>query len=315
MLSRNEVILAKIESTYGTDSSPAGSDAVAVANVIQANVAESARFADRPVVRGGSIGKASPLFGGSLFGLQFDVEVKGQGALGVAPEWGPLLRSCGFAETIVASTSVEYEPTSTFGANSSCTIYYWQDGLRYRLTGCRGNVTFRGTVGEVMILSFSMVGRKTAGDPTDTALPTPTLDATVPPTFLAANFLSLDAYNPAFTELTFDMGLAISPGANANSANGYGEIRISERDVRGTIDPEMTLVATQDWIDDWETGTTVELEAVLGTAGGNRITLNMPRVRYIEPGFDDREGIRTLSLGFKAEESTGLNDELSIFLD
>lgn len=312
MLSRNEVILAKIESTYGTDSSPAGADAVAVANIIQPNVAENARFADRPVVRGGSIGKASPLFGGSLFGLQFDVEVKGSGTAGTAPEYGPLLRSCGFGQAIVASTSVTYNPTSTFGTNTSCTIYYWQDGLRYRLTGCRGNVTFRGTVGEVMILSFTMVGRKTDGDPTDTALPTPTLDATTPTTFLGANFLSIGgSYYPAFTELTLDMGMAVTPGANANSANGYGEIRLSERDVRGTIDPEMTLVAVQDWIDQWEAGTLRAINFARGAAG-NIVTVNVPRARYIEPGFDDRDGIRTLSLGFKAEEDTSLNNELSI---
>ena len=315
MLSRNEIILAKIESTYGSDSSPTGSDAIAVANLIQANPAENARFSERPVIRGGSIGKAAPLFGGSLFGITFDVEVKGAGSLGVAPEWGVLLRSCGFAETVVAVTSVEYEPTSTFGANSSCTIYYWQDGVRYRLTGCRGNVQFKGTVGEVMILTFTMVGRKTSGDPTDVSLPTPTLDSTTPPVFMAANFLSLDAYNPAFTELTLDMGNEVTPGANANSANGYGEIRIGARDVRGTIDPEMTLVATQDWLGDWEDGVTQNLSATLGTAGGNRITISVPRCRYIEPAFDDRDGIRVITMGFKAEESTSLNDEVSILLD
>jgi hypothetical protein len=315
MLSRNEVILAKIESTYGSDSSPSGTDAIAVTNLIQANPAEAARFAERNVIRGGSIGKSAPLFGGSLFGLQFDVEVKGAGSLGVAPEWGVLLESCGFDETVVAVTSVEYVPTSTFGAGTSCTIYYWQDGVRYRLTGCRGNVSFKGTVGEVMVLSFTFVGKKTAGDPTDTALPTPTLDSTTPPVFMSASFLTLDAYAPAFTELTFDMGNTVTPGANANAANGYGEVRISERDVRGTIDPEMTLVATQDWIDDWEQGTLQNLTATLGTAGGNRITINMPQVRYIEPSFDDREGVRTISLGFKAQESGSLNDEISILLD
>jgi len=315
MLSRNEIILVKTESTYGSDSSPAGTDAVAVTNLIQANPAEAARFAERNVIRGGSIGKMSALFGGSLFGLQFDVEVKGAGSLGVAPEWGALLRACGFAENIVAVTSVTYAPTSTFGANSSVTIYYWQDGVRYRLTGCRGNVAFKGTVGEVMTLSFTMVGKKTAGDPADIALPTPTLDDTTPPVFMAASFLTLDAYAPVFTELTFDMGNQVTPGANANASNGYGEVRISERDVRGTIDPEMTLVATQDWIDDWEQGTLQNLTAVLGSAGGNRVTVNMPRVRYIEPSFDDRDGIRTISLGFKAQESASLNDELSILLD
>lgn len=315
MLVRNEAILAKIESTYGTDSEPTGADAVALAGPVQANPAEQARFADRPLVRGGSIGKAAPLFGGSLFGLQIDVEVKGGGTEDVPPEWGPLLRSCGFSQTITATTSVLFAPTSTFGTNTSCTIYYYQEGVRYRVTGCRGNVQFRGTVGEVMILTFNMIGRLNASDPTAATAPSPTLDATVPPTFLAANFLSLASYNPRFTEFTFDMGNQLSPGANANAADGFGEVRISERDVRGTLDPEMTLVATQDWIGDWKAGNTKVLSSVLGTAGGNRITIGMPVVRYIEPGFDDREGIRALSLGFKADETVALNDEVSILID
>jgi hypothetical protein len=315
MLTRNEAILAKLETTYGVDSSPTGADAVALAGPVQANPAEQARFADRPVLRGGSIGKASPLFGGSLFGLQFDVEVKGAGSLGVAPEWAPLLRSCGFGQTLVASTSATYTPISSFGTNTSCTIHYFQEGVRYRVTGCRGNVSFRGSVGEVMTLSFTMIGRLNASDPSAGTAPTPTLDSTVPPTFLSSNFLSIGSYNPAFTEMTWDLGLQVTPGANANAADGFGEVRITERDVRGTLDPEMTLVATQNWIGDWKAGTTRALSAVLGTAGGNRITISMPAIRYIEPGFDDREGIRVVSLGFKADETSALNDEISLLLN
>lgn len=313
MLSRNEQILVKIESTYGTDPTPTGSDAVAIALLVQANPSESARFSERPVIRGGSIGKASPLFGGSLFGLVIEVELKGSGDADTPPEYGPLLKACGFLETINASTSVVYTPRST--SHQSCTIYYYQDGTRYRVTGCRGNVSFRGSVGEVMIATFTMVGRKTAGDPTDAAQLSPTLDDTVPPTFLGTNFFNLDAYNPVFTEWTLDMQNGVNPGANANAADGFGVVRITERDPRGTLNPEMTLVATQDWVDDFEQGTTQDLNFQLGTAGGNRFAFDIPIARYIEIGFDDRDGNRVVPLGYKADESVALNDEVTITFD
>lgn len=315
LLIRNESLFAKIEATYGTDSVPTGTNAIALAGPVKANPAEGARFADRPVMRAGSIAKGAPLFGGTLFSLEFAVEVKGAGSLGVAPEYGPLLRACGFAETIVASTSVTYKPTSTFGSNSSVTIYYFQDGVRYRVTGCRGNVSFSGKVGEVMTLNFKMTGTLNASDPTDSAAFTPTYQSTVPPVFLGANMFSLDAYNPAFTAFEWDVGNELLLGGNANSANGYGEIRIASRDLRGTIDPEYTLVATQTWLSDWVTGATQALTMTLGTAGGNRLVLTMPSVRYIEPAFDERDGARILTIGYKAQETATLNDEVSMLFN
>lgn len=315
MLTRSEAIFAKIEATYGQDSVPAGINAIALAGPVTANPAEQARFADRPVIRSGSIAKGAPIFGGALFGLQIPVEVKGAGSLGVAPEWGVLMRACGFAETIVGATSVTYKPTSTFGANSSCTIYYFQDGVRYRVTGCRGNVQFTGKVGEVMTLTFNMVGILNSGDPSDATAFTPTYQTTTPPTFLGSSMFTLDAYAPAFTEFSWDMQNEITAGANANAANGFGEVRIASRDLRGTIDPEMTLVASQDWLGDWKAGITQALTMTLGTAGGNRIVLTMPAVRYIEPAFDDRDGTRIVTLGYKAQETATLNDEISILLN
>lgn len=313
MLTRNEAILAKIESTYGTDSIPDGTDAVALAGAVTANPNEGARFAERPVIRGGSIGKGSPLYGGSLFSLQFSVELKGSGdAADTSPEYGPLLRACGLLETVNLATSVVYSPRST--GHESCTIYYFQDGVRYRITGCRGNAVIRGTVGEVMTIEFNMIGRKTSGDPTDASAPSPTLDSAVPPTFLGADFFALDAYNPSFTEFTLDLQNQVGAPPNANAADGYGDVVVSERDPRGTLDPLMTLVATQDWLDDLEQGTTQAASFTLGTSGGNEFTVAVPIMRYIEQGFDERDGNRVISVGFKADESASLNDEFSLTL-
>jgi hypothetical protein len=45
--------------------------------------------------------------------VEFDVDLVGSGTAGTAPAWGPLIQACAFAEVIVASTSVTYNPVSS----------------------------------------------------------------------------------------------------------------------------------------------------------------------------------------------------------
>jgi len=122
MLVNREVILAKIEGTYGVDSVPVeGTDAMLVENVSWSN--EGLRMNERPAVRA-NIGMLQQVFGGKLFTVTFDVEMKGAGgAIDVPPEFGPLLRACGIGETITPATDVTYTPVST--GHESVTIYYF----------------------------------------------------------------------------------------------------------------------------------------------------------------------------------------------
>ena len=81
MLVNREVILAKIEGTYGVDSVPvAASDAVLVENIGWSQ--EGLRMNERPAVRS-SLGMLKHIFGGRMMTLTFDVEMKGSGAAGM----------------------------------------------------------------------------------------------------------------------------------------------------------------------------------------------------------------------------------------
>ena len=138
MLINREVILFKTEGTYGVDSVPvAGTDAMLVENINWSN--ESLRFNERPAVRA-SLGQLQGVYGGSLRSIQFDVELKGSGvdpsSTPTPPEFAPMLRACAMAESIVAVTSVDYNPESDPGAHESGTIYYYQDGMLRRLLPC-----------------------------------------------------------------------------------------------------------------------------------------------------------------------------------
>ncbi|NUB19798.1 hypothetical protein GBZ26_11305 [Azospirillum formosense] len=97
---RNQALLAKIETTEGTDANPvAGTDAVFVENLqhsFNPNIIQTNEHT-------GSLDSRGPIAGGMTVQVTFDVLLKGSGAPGTAPEWGKLLRACGWAETITAT--------------------------------------------------------------------------------------------------------------------------------------------------------------------------------------------------------------------
>src|SRR5688572_20173183 len=96
----NEVLLAKLESTYGTDPTPtAGTNAVLVQAPSLSN--EGLRMNPRAVVSA-NINQRQQVYGGRLARIQIPCELKGSGTAGTAPECGVLLRGCAMGETVVA---------------------------------------------------------------------------------------------------------------------------------------------------------------------------------------------------------------------
>jgi hypothetical protein len=106
-LTRKGLIIAAKESTYGTDATPVGADAIKVANInitpLQSDVVS------RQIVRP-FLGNPEQLLANQRVELTFDVELTGSGVAGTAPAYGILLQACGFAEAVSAATSVTYTP-------------------------------------------------------------------------------------------------------------------------------------------------------------------------------------------------------------
>jgi len=305
LLTRRKLLLAKIESTYGTDPTPAAStDAVMVEDLTWSN--EGLKMIERPAVRP-SIGALQQVYGGRLVTLAFNVEVKGSGTAGTAPEVGQLLRACGLAETIVAVTSVTYAPASTALESVTCWIY--EDGKQIKVTGCRGNVSFTLEAGGKPMASFTMTGH--VGAQTDVALATPTFDTTLPEPFIGGSF-TIDSYAAVISSLNFDLANALAMPASVNGADGYGEISITGRDINGSFDPLDELVATEDYIGNFTAGTAMALATGgIGATAGNILTITMPAVYYRDASSADRDGIAGLELPFGAAESS-TDDEVSI---
>lgn len=116
LANRKRVILAKLETTYGSDISPAASDAVLCSNLNLSPMEGST--VERDFIR--------PFFGASgmirvenYVKLDFETELAGSGTAGTAPEYGTLLKACNFSETITAAAITG---TATAGAASTITL-------------------------------------------------------------------------------------------------------------------------------------------------------------------------------------------------
>lgn len=304
MLTTRKVILAKIETTYNTDPTPtANANAILVENL--SHSFEGARMAERTPVKP-TFAPLKSLFAGSLIGISFDVEIKGSGTAGTAPELGVLLRACGMAETVVAATSVTYAPTSTPTAHESATFYLYEDGLRYKCTGARGSFTADLSVAQKGKLSFKFVGHLVG--PADTALATPTYNSTVPPVLINVPF-AIDSYSAVISKLNIDMGIALANADNIAAADGYGEIRITGRAPTFTIDPEAALVAAYDWVTKWQSSASYAITTgLIGSTAGNRYTVAGPAAVYSEVGNGDRGGVLTREIKGQLVETAADNE-------
>jgi len=306
MLTNREVILIKVEATYGTDSVPVeATDAVLVENLAWAN--EGLRMNERPAVRA-NINMLQQVYGGRLGSITFDIELKGGGgAVDVPPEIAPVLRACGLGETINAAVDVTYEPVST--GHESFTVYYFQDGIRYIMTGARGNISFSLETGAVGKASVTLTGHIAL--PTDVALASPTYDGVVPVAVINAPF-AVGGYSAIINALSFDMSNTVATPPDMSASDGYSEIQITGRDVNGSFDPEAVVVATDFPLQDLEQGNTLVLSTgVIGTGIGGRYQVDMPAIYYRDVSPGDRDGVRTLENPFGAAESAG-DDEVSI---
>ncbi|MBW2636486.1 MAG: hypothetical protein JRC86_02975 [Deltaproteobacteria bacterium] len=314
MLTNRDVILAKIEGTYNTDSVPVAADDAILVESPNWGM-EGLRMVDRPVVSA-TIDTRQRVYAGSLKSVSFDMEIKGAGAAYAAatrPEIDVLLRACGFSSTVdagVGTETVTYVPVST--GHESITIYYYQDGTRHILTGCRGVVSFNLETGSIPKASFTFTGHFVAM--TDTAMISPTYDSTVPPAVINGAF-TVDGFAAVIASLAWDMGNTLATPPDFNASDGYGPVQITKRDVTGSFDPEAVVVASEAFEANFLAGTTMAL--VTGDIGGtqyNQFNVAMPALYYQSMGPGDRDGVRTYDMGCAMAASSG-DDEVTIVFD
>ena len=306
LLTRKRLILIEEESTYGTDASPDGADAVLVRdlNIVPLQSDIVSRDLIRPY-----LGASEQLLANTRVECTFSVELAGSGTAGTAPRFGKALKACGFSETIVANTTVTYDPVS---ANfDSVTIHYNIDGVRHKVTGARGTFTITANVGEIPTIDFTMTGIYVAPD--DSAQPTVTYaDQATPLIFKKGNTTGLNVMGLTTAKLSnysLDIGNEI---VYRELVGGSGEVLLTNRTVSGNLTIEAVTLATKDYFATALADTLGIIEFSHGTTDGNRVRVDSAKADIADVSYGDLDGIAMLEIPFTAVPSTAGNDEIEL---
>lgn len=306
LLTRKRLLLAKTETTYGTDPTPTGA-----ANAILVRSLEitplQADTVSRDLIRP-YLGNSPQLLAQTRVEVTFEVELAGSGAAGTAPAYGPVLKACGLAETVVASTSVTYAPVSS--SFSSVTLYFHNDGIRHKVTGCRGTFTMNAEVGQIPTLSFTLTGIYNA--PTDTATPTPTYGNQADPLIFkngnTSNF-SIFSYSGCLQSLSFDVANEVIYRELVGCTK---ETLITNRAPSGDVVIEAPTIAAKDFFAIANGSATGSISFQHGATAGNIVTFTAAQADVNNPTYSDQDGIQMLNLPYLATPSSAGNDELSL---
>jgi hypothetical protein len=304
-LTRKGLIIAAKESTYGTDASPAGADAIKVLNIsitpLQSDVVT------REIIRP-FLGNSEQLLANQRVELTFDVELTGSGAAGTAPAYGILLEACGMDVATVASTSVTYSPLSA--SFPSATIYYFNDQIRHKLTGARGSFTINAEVGQIPTISFTFMGIYNA--PGDVTPPSTTYnDQADPVIFKEGNTTAFQLFSYAGCLQSFSMDLS-NDMVYRELIGCTKEVLITNRAPNGTVVIEAPTITAKDYFSAAAGSDTGNLTFQHGQTAGNIITFSSPQTDLGSPTYSDQDGIQMLNLPYIATPTDAGNDELEI---
>lgn len=305
-LTRNRWLLAKSEATYGTSSAPAATDAILISGLEVEPL--QLELKDRELIKG-YLGNSAMVASQKSVGVKFSVEVAGSGTAGTAPKWGTLMKACGMAEAVVASTSVTYAPVSS--SFSSVTMDFRNDGIKHLITGVRGSVSYGLAAGEIPKLNFEFIGIYNA--PTDTANPTATFSNQAAPVVVNADntaTVSVHGYSACMNAFSLDVGNELIYRQLAGCTK---QVLITNRKPKGEITVELPTIAAKDFYSIAAAQTQGSISWVHGATAGNIVTFTAPTASFDSPTLEDGDGIQHIKLPFMPIPNAG-NDEFTLAL-
>ncbi|XKE45753.1 hypothetical protein LG302_01010 [Halomonas organivorans] len=310
MLTRKQLALVKLETTYGTDASPDGSDRIYVAELDVSHYEGDRQTRQR--IRD-QLGAEAEVNVGPFVTASLTVPLAGSGAKGTPPVFGALLRACGLSETIDTATAgdekVIYQPVSE--SFESVTIYYLQDGQQQKITGARGTVSLNAQRGQFPTLRFNMTGlynKPTAASAVTTSALTQADEIPVndqnTPTFDVHGTSAIGA------SLSLDLGNEVI----YRNMIGAEAVRITDRAASGQLEIEAPDIATKDYfaaVESHQNVTTGALAFEHGTTGGNIVAIAAPKMQLSNISAQDSDGIVHYQMDTRYLPDAG-DDELTI---
>lgn len=301
---RRLAVLAKIESTYGVDSVPTGAANAILLQDVTITPMEAEQI-ERSLIRA-HLGANAVVLAAKRMRLSATVDLAGAGAAGTAPKYGPLLRACGMAETIVPATRVEYAPVSQ--NEESVSMYAHLDGILHTGLGVRGSFAIDLSTRNFSRLTFDLTGFFIT--PTSVAVPAADYSGWIEPRpvgFADTPVLTIDGFAAATSQLTYTHGNTVSFRDLVNRQ----AIEITDREPRASVVIEAPPLASKNFYALASAQTPVVLACQHGTTAGNIVELSLPKVQLLNPAYQDDEGAAMLSMECRPLPDAG-DDEMVI---
>lgn len=301
---KSQFLMAAMEATYGTSAAPTGVNAIRVRD--PKLTALDPTVVARPSLDG-QFGEAlSDVMTELKNGVAFDVEAVGSGAAGTPPAYGIFLRAAGMSLATVASTSNTYSFVT--GGADSLTFYHDWDGNKHLGVGARTKSwELKMTAGEVPLFSFDIPGIYVP--PVDAASLTPTYSAMAAP--VACNSVntptfSLHSYSCCIIDFTLTCTNTLEFYDRMGCAPNF---QIVDREITGSLKLQRPdLLSSKNFYAIAVASTNGALNFTHGTAAGNRMVVNLPKVQLGAPAADDDAGIAALTIPFTVRRTEGLSD-------
>ena len=314
---RNTVILAKIETTSGTDAVPVGATNAVLVTEMSITPLDAQNI-DRNLVRG-YFGASEQLVGPASVKISFSTELAGSGTAATAPAWGQLLLACAAAEALLSTPArVEYSPVST--GLKTATIYYYDDGVLHKAVGVMGNAMISARVGDRPMLKYEFVGldagiSAASATPTLSAWKTPVamtkanvVDITLGSTYSLGAITGGIVYPSTGLEMNFGNVVNFTPLLSSETVD------ISDRQSSGSIELDLTAAQEVSFMAQVKSNATQSLALTIGSVAGNKIIIHAPAVQLFNPKKVDLNGKRLIGYDLRlvpTPAGTG-NDEWRI---
>ncbi|MFV3126122.1 phage tail tube protein [Niveispirillum sp. KHB5.9] len=285
---KEKLMIAKVETTYGTDAAPtAMANAIKTLNgqITPVEGDEVTLDVDYP-----GLGAPEARMAGEHVSGSFDVALCGAGTAGAVPSWGPVIRACGFAEVATEDEDCTYTPIQT--GHESVTLYVYLKGALHKCLGVRGKLSIKGTTKNWLLATINFKGLLVPVTAASGTLPAASFEeiGELIVSDANANF-TLDGFTAVMSEFNLDMG----NDPVGSFLVGAESINLPDPVPTGSatfLDPG---VGTKNFFALAKAGTKVALDLTHGTTAGNIVQIAGaavqlgPKPSYVE--VDQMRGI------------------------
>jgi len=320
----NGLLLAKLESSEGTDASPAAAtDAIQIMDWFDpSGDAKFQKSRDTALV-GNSFQGLPPLKPTGYIGTWSHPTIYFRGprnGLLISstnlPDFDCFMQAAGCSDTIVVtggSESVTWKPAST--SLKSITEKLYVDGKLRSLFGAKADINFSLEAGGALELAVSTTGLY-QGD-SDVAVPSGAVFGTTdPPINDATVTFTIDGYSAGvFRKVTWGMGNKVESGrGNLNAATGGLAVpKIRDRKIPFSVTLEEDLVATKD-VEGWRRNNLgIAVGFTMGSVPYNRANFAAPNFHVEKVQVTNDSGTQCITAsGFLWDSTPGANDAFAL---